>query len=363
MSEQGQTTQYGVELRPVGGTRGAAQDNTYQANVGEAFSLQAVIIVYENGEPVGEVDPIAVQWEFGGASRYLSSFQPTVAQADADLDVNLQANPVQLYYWAPEVLGGTSVVPIVCIAEAPDGTSLQEEGQLTLVANPYVPGGMVQGEIQLQQLPNGNTLLSYGDSLGEGEPGLALAYNTAPGAAYGGWLGAIQLVSSVRQFTGQSGQVYTLSNTNGNFVLDGSAAAQDFIYSKEQVAEGGVTQYTFDDSPNQELLPVINGDPITQFTVDETFALFFVYNGSATEDPNDDPTQIWFPITVFIEWGWQATVANDGENVWNIVTQQVTDPTPMQLVMPGWEGTVSNLVVPVDPARIAALAAPESAVL
>jgi hypothetical protein len=331
-------TEYSVVFRPISGVQ--VGPNQFQANVGQLFSIQAVIAVTVDGHPAGEVAPSAVQWNFGGGSQAVASYQPTVAAAAPNLNINLQANPVRLFYWFPQVPGGTSIVPISCSAQVPNGPLVQGNGTLDLVANAYQFVGVVQGQIQLEALPDGNTLLSYGDSLTVGTPGFAIAYSTAPGADYPGWLGAIQLVNGVRRFIGQSGTIYELANTNGQFVLDGAATDPDYIYGKVEVEEGEIAEYTFDDTPNQQLLPVINKDPIVRFEVGETFHLYIVFNGSTSPAPNNNPAQIWFSVAPFITWGWQATVVNDGNNVWQITGQQVIGPTPGGFQLPSWQGTI-----------------------
>jgi hypothetical protein len=331
------------------GANPAVDDNEYAANLGQAFGLTAVIVIYVDGEPVGEETPVSVQWEFDGIGSYVNAYQPTVQAAAPDLNVNLQANPVGLYYWT-NVAGG--IVDIGCEAIAPDGTPCQENGVLTLQANTYQGVATQQGEIQLQQL-DGDTFLSFGDSLGSGTgvPGLAVAF-PVDGAAYPGWLGAIQLVNSVRQFTGQSGRIYSVSNTGGNFVLDAAPPADDYIYGKVEVEEGEIADYNFDDTPNLRLLSNIEGDPITQFTVNETFQLYFVFNGSTTQTPNADPTQIWHPATASIVWGWQATVTQISQNGWEITNGQVFGLGPGAYQLPTWQGRIGNVALRTRPKRL-----------
>jgi hypothetical protein len=159
-------------------------------------------------------------------------------------------------------------------------------------------------------------------------------------------------VKSVRQFTGQSGQVYSVSNTGGNFVLDAAPPEEDYIYSKVEVEDGEIADYNFDDTPNQQLLPEINGDTITQFTVDESFLLYLVFNGSATPAPNTDPSQIWFPAIFSIIWGWQATVTHNGQNEWAITDQQIAQVQPGPFGLPTWQGTIGDVALRTRPPRL-----------
>ncbi|MER6631823.1 hypothetical protein ABT301_27030 [Streptomyces sp. NPDC000987] len=322
----------------------ARADDHFQTDVGAEFSLQAVIVVYINGRPVEEVLPTAVHWDFEGASQYLNTYHPTVQAGTPDFDVDLQANPVRLHYWLPEVGGDRSIVVIHCQAQAPDGTWLQKDGTLDLWANGYGVRDAEGGSIRLSDLPNGNTLLSYSDCHGPDTPGIAIAYQV-DGARYPGWLGAIQLVRGIRQFVGQSGKRYPLLRTD-DFLLDAAAGDPDFVYGKVEVEEGEIAEYGFNDTPNQELLPVIDDDPIQRFEVDEEFRLFFVYNGSTMANPSADPTQIWAPTTVYFDWGWSATVVHNGENQWTITDSHITPPTAGQFGLPSWDGTARAAAEP-----------------
>lgn len=324
------------------------EDNEYMTNLGQEFSLTAVIVIYVNGEPVGEEVPSSVQWTFGGVGSYVNSYQPTVMSAEVDFNVNLEANPVALYY---ATLPTDGSVAINCVAIAPDGTPCQEDGTLEVQVNTYAMVGVQQGEIQLQTPAEGITLLSFGDSLNAGVPGLALALRNSV-SVYPGWFGAIQLVNSVRQFTGQSGRIYSLCNTAGKFVLDAEATAEDYIYSSVQVAGGQIADYDFDDTPNQQLLTEIEGDPITQFTVSETFQLYPVFNGSTTPTPNSDPEQIWCPAINSIVWGWEATVTLNSQMQWEIISQTVMNLAPGPFGLPEWEGTIRGVSLRTRPRRI-----------
>lgn len=333
-----------VSLRPAkadAGQPGLGQDQ-FWTNVGAAFGVRAVIVTYVDGEPVGESPPVAVSWQLGGASLCLRSYRPTVHAGAPDYAVNQQANPLRLYYWLPEVPGAVSTVPITCDAQTQDGTWLQQSATLYVRSNPDSLVGGVRGQIQLQPLPNRNTLLSFGDSLGDGTPGLAVQRRVDV-ARYPGWLGVIQLVKSVRSFTGESGRVYSLVDTGNSYVLDAASTDPDFIYGKSEIEDGEIDgSYTFDDTPNQELLPVIGGDPITSFTVDESYRATFVFNGSTSLDPSGDTAQIWFPVAPTLDWGWRATVTNDGANHWTIGQSSVAGPTPTTMVPPSWQGTIRS---------------------
>ncbi|MFD3416232.1 hypothetical protein [Streptomyces cyaneofuscatus] len=323
-------------------------DDHFQTAVGAEFGLQAVIVVYIDGQSAGEVPPTAVHWEFEGASRYLNTYHPTVQAGSPDFDVNFQANPVRLHYWLPGVGGNLSTVVIHCQAQAPDGTWLQKDGTLDLWANGYRVRAAEWGSIRLSDLPNGNMLLSYSDCHGPDTPGIAIAYQV-DGARYAGWLGAIQLVRGVRQFVGQSGKLYTLFRTD-DYLLDAAAGDPDFVYGKVEVEEGEIAEYGFNDTPGQELLPVIDDDPIQRFEVDEEFRLFFVYNGSTMANPIADPTQIWAPTTVYFNWGWSATVVHKGENRWSVADSRITPAKAGSFGLPSWGGTVRAAAEP-DPLR------------
>ncbi len=65
---------YRLAFKSAPSAQRSAEDNSYEGNVGNLFSLQAVIVIYENGAQVGEVDPIAVQWIFGGASQAVANY-------------------------------------------------------------------------------------------------------------------------------------------------------------------------------------------------------------------------------------------------------------------------------------------------
>lgn len=56
------------------------QDNEYTANLGEEFNLTAVIVIYVNGEPVGEEVPSSVRWTFGNVGSYVNAYQPLSRQ-------------------------------------------------------------------------------------------------------------------------------------------------------------------------------------------------------------------------------------------------------------------------------------------
>src|SRR5262249_41087404 len=153
------------------------------------------------GGPWEEIDPVSVFWIFAGMGEYAASYQPTVQAAIPNYDVNFTANPVNLYYWWP----GSSQIPmspveITCMVMTPYG-SIEDSLTLMLTSNVYNLAASQMGDIQLIVSEDGDTRLSFG---GDAAPGFAAAYQ-AENTMYPGWLGSIQLVNSVRKFTGASG--------------------------------------------------------------------------------------------------------------------------------------------------------------
>ena len=297
--------------------------------MGSLFGIHCTILI--DGQPV---EPIRVQWALAGEAGYVAQYRPQVAAAAPAVNIDLTANPVEFYPW-------TDAAPqaIVVEAQAPDGEWVPGGGTLTLKANTYRFGEGREGGIELQPLQGGNTLIALGHDP-RLAPGIALAFDV-PGAIYPGYFGAIQLVASVRVFHTQVRDYY-LCNTQGEYVLDAAAADTDYLYSKIEVEEGEIARYTFSDTPNQELLPAIEGNVVESFDVRETFQTYIVYNGSTAADPNDDIAQIWFPTTAAISWGWTATATNDGQNHWRLTNGQVIDPTPGNFALPSWAGTIRD---------------------
>lgn len=308
----------------------------FNGNTGAYFQIQSILF---NGSQPSL--PLSVQWQLNWQNQFVDAYQPTVARAIVEDDINLTLNPLSMYFWYPANPGpATSLVDFTCTARAADNSLVNGNATLSLNANPYrYAGGGIEG-FELLPLNNGNTMLAF-ENQAENLPGFYMAFSSEPGAVYAGYLGAIQLLSGTRYFVGESGNQYVLSDTDGAYVLDASAQDQDYIYSKIEIEAGEIAAYTFEDSPGQELLPMIQEDRIVSFTVDETFQTYFVFNGSQSANPNQDNLQIWFTVAVPISWGWQVTVEQTGDNVWEIQNGKTIGPDPgVTRVLPVWDDTI-----------------------
>lgn len=324
----------GISLERVGQdeTR-ALDDNDFQANVGELVAIHCVIVI--DGQPV---EPVAVIWQLGDPNGFVMQYSPTVQSAHPNFNIDLTANPITFFPWNAEQ---TQPTQIMVEAQAHDGQWVAGTGTLTVTPNGYEQHGDYVGTIQLQGLPSGNTLVAFDGEDPATQPGIALGYTIPGGANYPGYLGGIQIVSSVRYFH-TAARDYYLTNTQGAFVLDAASTQSDYVYSKVDVELGEIPNYTFNDTPNQELLPVIEGNTVESFVVNESFALFPVASGSTLANPNIDPSQIWFPVVALTTWGWSATVVNDGKNNWTIQASAVQGPESGPLDFPQWDGTIRD---------------------